>query len=392
MNCPGSNQLSEGMENRGSVFASEGTAAHEVCERALRDSLPCVSYMGDTVSVDGLVITVTLEMCEAAQIYVDHIRDRMDEMGYAGPVDMFIEHQFDLSVLNPPGPMYGTSDCTLWSEGNRHLDVNDFKYGAGVTVDAEGNSQLMMYALGAVVELGKVPNTIRVTIVQPRGHHPDGTIRSFEFTYEELVAFKKELLSAAALTFEPDAELNAGSWCRFCPAHAVCPAKRDLANDMAVQVFDAVTPDDAGAHLPSPEILTDEEVAHILRYSGTVMDWLRSVEGHVQRKLERGEDVEGYKLVTGRSNRRWVDAKRAEVYLRGRGLKKDERHTLKLVSPAQAEKLLKGGNKLPEHLYEKPDGKLKMVSVQDSRPAIERGAATSFGIMPGPSTDKTENN
>lgn len=386
MNCAGSIRMSEGIEDVGSDYAREGTAAHEVGERCLRHGTDAIAYLDTIVAVEDEQgvhhFTVTEEMAEAVQVYVDHIRNRIEELGGADAVTMFVEHRFDLTPLNPPGPMYGTSDCTLWVPEARHLDVNDYKHGAGVAVDATENSQLMMYALGAVVELGKRPETIRVTITQPRGHHPAGIIRSYDFTWAELIAFKEELFDRARATEDPDAPLNPGEWCRFCPAAPTCPAKREQTQLVTQDMFDVVAPPEEAGTLPAPENITDEQLAFILHNSGQVMDWLRSVEAHVMRRLERGK-FPGYKLVEGRSNRRWRDEDAVDTYLRGRGLKKDERYKSKLISPAQAEKALKGrdGPPLPERLWEKPEGKPKLVPEHDKRPAL--GAVTDvFGVVP----------
>lgn len=390
MHCPGSLRMSEGIEDKGSSYAREGTAAHELGERVLRQRLKLQGgvahdFIGESIEVEGELWLVTDEMADAVQVYVDHIQSRIDELDELDDegVEAFIEHRFDLARLNPPGPMYGTSDCTLWHEGTRHLDVNDYKHGAGVAVDAERNSQLMTYALGAVVELGKRPETIRVTITQPRGHHPEGIIRSYDFGWDELIAFKQELFEAARATTEPDAPLAAGEWCRFCPAHATCPAKQTQANLVAADAFAVVTPSDE-TELPNPEAIGDEQLRFIMEKSGQVVDWLRAVEAHVMARLERGEDFDGFKLVEGRANRRWKDPQAVDKYLRGRGLRKGERYTQRLVSPAQAEKLIKSleGPNLPEKLWEKPEGKLKLVPSSDKRPAIERGAQDVFGIVP----------
>lgn len=397
MNCPGSINASEGIEDEGSDYAREGTAAHEVGERCLRHGTDAIVYLDTVVAVEDEQgthhFTVTEEMCEAVQVYVDHIRRRIGEMGGEGVVTMFVEHRFNLERLNPPGPMFGTSDCTLWCEATRHLDVNDYKHGAGVAVDATENSQLMMYALGAVVELNKRPETIRVTITQPRGHHPDGIIRSYDFTWDELVAFKEELFQRARDTEDPDAPRVAGEWCRFCPAIATCETKKAQANLVAQGAFDVVAPPEEEQELPAPGTLSDEQLSFVLHHSGQVMDWLRAVEAHVMGKLERGTDFPGYKLVEGRSNRRWKDEEATDKYLRGRGLKKDERFKMKLVSPAQAEKALKGldGPPLPERLWEKPTGKMKLVPESDKRPAIQRGAENVFGVVPQDQHDTEEN-
>src|SRR5690606_21257143 len=118
-------------------------------------------------------VLVTEEMCEAVQVMLDQVWKLIDHP----TTQLFVEKKFDLAKLNPPGPMYGTADVVIWAPHYRHMAVLDFKYGAGVAVDATENEQLMMYGLGAVLAVDEKPETLSLTIVQPRANHPDGIIR-----------------------------------------------------------------------------------------------------------------------------------------------------------------------------------------------------------------------
>lgn len=393
MHCPGSIRLeADAPFQETSEYALEGSAAHEVAETCLADGTMAEEYVGKIISVpvrleDGErmeEVTVTEGMAEAVQVYVDYCRGLAPAVHPEGTAEYehFIEQRVDLAPLNPPAPMYGTADFVVWNESTKTLEVVDYKHGRGVAVDAAGNPQLLYYALGAVVALRKKPEHIRVTIVQPRGFHPDGTIRTAVYGWEELKAFKERLFEAAEVTQQDDAPLQVGDWCRFCPALATCPAQRENAIEVAQSEFD-VEPEFSP---PAPEALTPEQFQLVLERGDAVMDWIRAVHEHAIHLLDTGHDVPGYKLVEGRSHRRWTDEEAAEKYLANKRLKKDERLKMKVISPAQAEKKLKAMGKLDrarklDELIEKPEGKPKLVPVDDPRPALVPSAQEDFDVL-----------
>jgi len=401
MNCPGSIALSEGLPNKSSVYAQEGTAAHEVVEATLAAfdkgrPATAADMIGEFVTVDHdedgtpVMMAVTEEMATAAQECIDHVIARYEELiADYDEVHMYLERQFDLGPLNPPEPMFGTADITMWVPSIKHIEVIDYKHGQGVVVEVEENSQIMMYGLGATVSQGTIPNTIRVTIVQPRAPHHDGTVRSYDFGRDRLIEFKNELFAAAEATQDPDAPLAVGDWCKFCPAKVGCPAQKTHAVDLATVEFDVQPVETLESLLPVPGTLTPTEVSNIVARAGIMMDWLRDMESHALTLMQEGVNVPGFKLVAGRSNRRWKDADEAEKYLARQGLKKAERTTAKVISPAQAEKKMKAGGKDPkrlERLWEKPEGTPKLAPVEDNRPELPRSVDADFF----PTTD-TEN-
>lgn len=372
MNCPGSIRQSAGHEDVGSPYAWEGTAAHLIAERCLTAGTEPQQYVGEFVGVwvaeDQVeAIEVTEEMAEAVDEFVTYVRRKVKEAGPWAIVSY--ERTFDLAVLKPPLPMFGTADVVIWNPVTKHLIVIDYKHGQGVVVEVFENSQPMYYALGATVANGTIPKTVEITIVQPRAYHDEGSIRTYTFDRERLVAFKKELFTAAEATQAPDAPLKVGEWCKFCPAKVHCPAQREHAVELLQSDF---TYEDPTAP-PRPDQLTPEQVAVIVSRSGFVMDWLREVEAHALVTLQQGGAVPGFKLVEGRTHRRWTEPAKADAFLARQGLKKTERTTTKVISPAQAEKLLKARGAPAaslEKYWEKPDGKPKMAPLSDPRPAI----------------------
>lgn len=379
MNCTGSVQMSEGQPNDPNQYSAEGSVAHEVAEKTLRLNLSLgpesdwyikaeeVVAPGTVIEHDGFDVEVTETMCEAVDLFVGEVCKRV----VRGDT-VFIEHQFDLGPLNPPEPMFGTTDVAIWRPRTRLLRVIDFKNGY-IEVDPHENDQLLYYALGSVLALGDpVPERIELTIVQPRTSPP---VRSFTTDFKRLVEWKKQLFAAAHATQEPGAPLNVGEWCRFCPALAVCPAQQKRALEVARAEFGA---------LPDPVHLRDDDLLRVLPHVEQMVDWLRAVQARATSRLEAGVELPGYKLIASRTHRKWADEKAAETYLRGKRLPVASRYKPRqLVSPAQAEKALKRlGAELPERLVFKPEGRPKLAPASHSAPALAPAVVTEFGSPP----------
>lgn len=370
MNCPGSVASEEKVPASAgsSPYAREGTAAHEVAEMALNSGKDAIDFIGEMIVVEEHPIEVTEEMCDAVQVFLSHVR----KVARGG--QLMVEQKFDLSPLKPPDEMFGTSDAVIWKHRTKHLIVCDYKHGRGVAVDATENTQLAMYGIGSVLMLGKKPKKITLTIVQPRASHPEGAVRSHDYTYEELVAFKKRLFEAAAETKKPNARLQVGDWCRFCRAQPICPAQHSMAVTVAQTEFDVM---EAEPQLPSPEVLSDEQVAAILHHIPNLKAWLSSIEAYVHGRISQGEEFPGYKLVAKRATRKWKNPDEAL-----RELKKhlgEQAYKKTPLSPAQAEKALKGvGKRLKEDLFEKKSSGANLVPESDPRPALVGAAADDF--------------
>lgn len=390
MECPGSVRLSEGLPDSSSEYADEGTAAHEIGARALEKGVDADLWLDTVIQTDGMEnpVTVTDEMTEAVQVYVDYCRKRQKEAASSAGMNSWIETRFDLAPMNPPAPMYGTADFVLWQPPQKPqrqkvpgrtavltmpkpslLEVVDYKHGKGVVVEAEENEQFMYYALGAVVELKVKPDKIRVTVVQPRANHPAGIIRSWEFGWDELVAFKKKLFERALATLEEDAPLNPGDHCRFCRAQAICPAQQALVEETAQATFGAlVQVEEREQALVDPEALSLDQLKRAVELEPIIRSWFSAVSAHLKRLTEEGVDT-GYKLVAGRAMRRWLDEDEAEGYLVQ--VLGDEAYKKKLLSVAQAEKALKPlGMGLPDGAWHKVSNTTKLVPESDPRPAL----------------------
>ena len=370
MACPGSVRLTRDIPNPETEFSREGTLAHALSEHALRTGDPLSTYVGAIFGANP--VNVSAEMVEHVSVYVDYVRDRMRE---AKP--FWIEKKFTLESLGRE-EMFGTADWAGYYPELRMIEIADLKYGQGVFVDAFENEQLMYYALGALLDLsGEYPvDSIRVTVVQPRIGHADGTIRSFDFSVDDLLGFTNQLLDAAERTRDPNAPLIAGSHCRFCPASGRCPAQYAKAQETAMVEF-ATMPVDIP---PEPSILPDSLFAEMLPKLDILEDWIKAMRNRAKERLERGEKVEGFKLVDRKANRSWVDPDKTETWLVSQGKEEHEIFEMALKSPAQIEKLV-GKKNLPPEFTQKISSGHVMVPSSDPRPEKAISAAAEFALL-----------
>lgn len=324
--CPGSVQLSEGLESKSGYAAAEGTVAHLVGERALRGQ----TYKATCeVEQDGFKIQVDKAMVDHATEYKVIVEDLCDK-----DTVRHVEHRFHLEQLHPA--LFGTADCVLWHPGRQHLDVIDLKYGAGHAVEAEGNVQLKYYALGAMLSLGYNPKTIAVHIFQPRCPHPDGPHRTVEVDGLDMLDFAGYLVASVQETEKSDAAIRAGDWCRWCPAAGVpgrCPAQAKAANELARVAFSPVVPYDP------------QELATWLTRLPILEAQIKAVREFAYAEAEAGRMPPGYKLVEKQAREKWQTNVTAEDLNEAFGIcHADLLEEPSLKSPAQVRKLVPGKN------------------------------------------------
>jgi hypothetical protein len=371
-NCPGSLRMSEGIEARSSKYAEEGTAAHSLAEYCLRFNHDAAAMIGTTMP-GYEKFPVDAVMAENVQVYLD----LCTELGYPnGETECEIEARFDLSALYPG--MFGTADFVAYHPETRKLTVVDFKYGQGVAVEPQSNPQLLYYALGSMQKYHNRGLTeVELIVVQPRCPHPDGPVRRWSTTAVDLHEWSVDLIDAAKRTEDPDAPLNAGEWCRFCPAYAICPKAREKAAEVAAAVFSPV----GDMELPAdPKRLTQAQIGRVLREAYFVRDWVKQVEQFAYDEAQAGRIPEGFVLQEGRAGRRkWKDEDEAAFFLESI-LPENDVWVRSLKSPAQIEPLMTGKNKkqraavIAKYVEQEP-GKPNLVPVEQAtnpiRPAVE---------------------
>lgn len=346
--CPASVAAEEGIEDKGSEFALEGTAAHELAEISLKEAKNCDEYVGKELPESKFIVTA--EMANDTQIYVDFVRSHKGWATY--------ETRVDFSDWVPEG--FGTCDALI-IEGDT-MRVIDLKFGKGVKVDAENNSQGMLYALGAYSDYSFVSEikTVIINIVQPRLDH----VSEWSISIGDLLKWGEWVSQRAALCLEDGAEFNPGEkQCLWCKAKPTCRALMKHTESVILSAFDNID------EMKPISRLTEEEMSRVLDQRKMIVGWFDAIEEYATERLWSGKGFAGYKLVAGRSLRQWGDEQLAETALSG--LLGEDAFTRKLVSPAQAEKALgKQKAAMIEGLIVKPEGKPVLAPASDSRPAV----------------------
>lgn len=319
LNCPGSIRESQGIVSEPSIYAAEGTAAHEVAEACLtlKHKKNAADWIGKTVNTINpetkKYFVVTEAMAEAVQVYLDVVRS---EHAAADSSTLTVEKKFNLDWLRDK--MFGTNDAMV-SQPFGKLQVFDYKNGSGVMVDAENNPQALYYALGALGEANENAfESVEIIICQPNGQGEK--IKRWTVTAAYVYKWAKEvLLPGAEATDDPKAPLHAGDWCKFCPAKENCPKLRELAFETAAIAFttaDAMPIEGSKPiSLTPPTNLSNEQLGKILVVGHIIEDWVDAVRKLVHQKLLGGGKVPGWKLVAGRATRKWKNEEGAEVAL-----------------------------------------------------------------------------
>lgn len=385
MACAGSVVLEAAFPDKGSVYADEGTAAHTLAAYCLQDGTEAKDYLGETIHVGERKFVVDPAMVGHVADYVSFVRD------LAKGKQLLVERKVPIGHLTGETGATGTSDAVIIDGANRTLVVADLKYGMGVKVDAIGNHQLQMYALGAYEAYSLLADFSHVSmyIHMPRLNH----VSEYHITVEELMQFADRVKEAAHdvelaierhgdATIDFDVFLQPGEkQCRFCKAKATCPAL--LAEVTDVVGGQPATAADFAQFKPvdTTDGLGDNYLSIAMDKVGLVEDWCKAVRAEVERRLLRGDKVPGYKLVEGKQgNRQWVDSAKAEAALKALRLKQDEIFERKLISPTAAEKVLK---KTPakweklQGLISRNPGKPSVAPVTDKRPELAANTATA---------------
>lgn len=363
INCPGSIRLSAGIPDTSSVFAAEGTAAHETAEQILRGTLREENLIGHKVEVEGQEFIIDEEMAEAIMLYVTVCREYMERAK-----EFAIEERLDMTHV--ADGMTGTSDFNCYVESEALGVVADLKAGRGVAVEPD-DPQLLIYAMGLAKKLhNRGVRVLETCVVQPRCYHPDGPVRRFRISVADLLDMEADIADAAKRTEAENAPLNPGSWCKFCKAAAICPAMLEAVNEAAKIEFGEPAPVTA---------MTPKELSKVLAKVDLVEDWCRRVREYAFAEAQRGRVAPGWKLVQKRALRKWTDEDNAARLLSNLGVDDEEMFTKKLVSPAAAEKLVgKKGVALLGDLITKESSGVTLVSEDDPRPAVAPDAANEF--------------
>lgn len=357
LNCTPSARLEREFEDSSGEAAAEGTAAHALCEHKLRRALklrskkPVSQYGSDEMDshTDGYVEFV-LELIEQAK------------QACADP-KVLIEQRLDFSKYVPDG--FGTGDCLVIADGTLH--IVDFKYGQGILVEAEDNPQMKLYALGALELFDGIYDitSVSLTIYQPRREN----ISIHTVEKESLYRWADEVLRPLAeLAFVGSGDYCCGEWCQFCRAAVKCRARAEEKLKLTRLEFSL------------PPILSDVEIEEILAKLDDLTAWANDIRAYaLEAAANHGKQWSGFKLVAGRSNRKYANEEAVADAAKEAGYRDIFRQSL--ITVTEMEKLM-GKTKFNEilgGLIEKPPGKPSLVPLSDKRPAIHTfSAKTDF--------------
>ena len=285
LNCPPSARLCENYEDRGSDYAAEGTDAHALCEFRLKQALG----MPTEDPIENLS-WYNEEMEDCAAGYAAYVVELLEtaKQTCADPVVM-IEQRVNFSRWVQDG--FGTADCIVIADGV--MNICDYKHGKGVEVSAVANPQMMLYALGALEIFDDIYDidTVRMTIFQPR----KANVSVYEMEKADLLEWADtDLTQKAKLAYEGQGDFHCSEWCRFCKAKAEC--RERAAANLELARYDFQT----------PALLDDEEIADILGKVDALTAWASDVKEYALQQAISGKEWTGWKLVEGRSNRKYT--------------------------------------------------------------------------------------
>lgn len=348
LNCTPSARLELEFENTTSEAAREGTAAHALCEHKLKKFLkkrskrPVSDYNSD-------------EMEECTDAYVEFVMEQYEEAKKSckDPV-ILIEQKLDFSCYVPDG--FGTGDCIIISDDKLH--IIDFKYGQGILVEAEHNPQMMLYALGTLEIYDALYDIkeVSMTIFQPRREN----VSTWTIPIEELKVWaEEELKPKAQKAYDGDGEYLPGEWCTFCKAAVKCRARAEEKMRLARMEF------------RMPPLLTDAEIEEVLTVLPDLTKWANEITAYAtEAAIHHGKEWNGFKVVEGRSNRKYRDELLVAEAAKEHGYTDIYRQSLipmtemqKLMGKSTFEDILGA-------LIYKPPGKPTLVPNTDKRPAI----------------------
>lgn len=352
MACPPSVMATKDMPDTTSEYAEEGTAAHEVAEYKLRWSL------GEkNISPPSTGKFDADEIDRYTDVYAYYVSDVFETLRKNCPdAILLIEQRLDFSDYVPDG--FGTGDAVIIADDV--MQICDLKYGKGIQVAADNNPQMMLYALGALNMYGCLYDikTVRLAIIQPRLDN----ISEWEISVEDLYKWAEtELKPKAKLAAKGEGEFSAGEHCRFCKLKATCRKRAERMLELAKYDFSP------------PAELTKTEIAAVMEIAADLAKWADDVFAYAQAQaINNGVHWDGYKIVEGRSIRKFTDEKKVADICREQGYQLSQIYKTTLIGITDMEKLM-GKKRFREILSDfvtKPKGKLTLVPVTDKREEV----------------------
>lgn len=394
--CPASFRACEGLPNPPSFFAVEGTIAHSIHEHILLNGTPAKYFIGQRPH--AFMEVAEMDADEWALVPPDWVVDeehvnhvvRSVEWCQQFTGEYHIEQRVDISKYTPIEKQFGSCDFACIARDGT-LTIVDLKFGKGVKVYAERNHQLALYALGFIEAWDWLYafDKVEVCVSQPRLDHFD----MWRTTAAELRTFGAEMNRRFALALLPDAPFNPEEKaCQFCVFKGQCPALAQRMQEVALAMFDVIDDEIPAPSLkhdwpivgPSAQGMTPEQISSVLAHAALLTGFLEDVKQHAMGLMLHSQAVPGYKLVEGRSHRRWKTSREeAAGWMTANGIEPYKEP--ELISPAAAEDLIPAKGKEKKEikarlaaLVEKPRGAPTIAPVSDKREAYTATADDMF--------------
>ena len=352
LHCPPSAKLTAGVTEAPSEAALQGTAAHALAEHKLRRALKQQSKRPVSKYEDD-------EMNTHTDDYVAYVLEQYEQAKQTTPgAVIYIEQHLDFSNVVPGG--FGTGDCLIVADGTLH--VIDLKYGLGVLVEAEWNPQMMLYAIGALALFDALYDIeqVALTVFQPRREN----VSTWTISVTELNKWAEQTLKPAAeLAAKGEGEFYAGAWCQFCRIASTCRARAEANLELAKFEF------------APPAELSADEVADVLAQIPGLTRWASDVQDYALSQALSGERYEGFKLVAGRSIRKYTDETAVAEAAKAAGYRDIYKRSLLTITAMEKLMGKKQFSEILGDLVVKPEGKPTLVPVTDKRPELQVSTA-----------------
>ncbi len=351
LSCTASVKACEKYERTTNAQAEWGTDVHDIGEKMLKNEKWTCS---------------DVEKVECAQEYVHYCKELITPNS-----EQFIEVEYSLEFIQPE--MFGTGDFATFDKDKNHLDIVDLKTGHNL-VEAEENTQLMLYALGCINELdifGYYPETVTLHIVQTRANHTSSWTTSMKKLddFRHFVTKQAVNIQLGKTEFSPSDKA-----CKWCPHQGECTALKEHVETIVKGDFEDL--DDIDGHADK---LSNDGIKKILDNADLIESFVGAVKQVAVERINQGEEVEGYKLVESKTNRKWVDEEVVASYLKERNDGIDYYQAPKLKPMTQILKVLKDDEKIKEFVI-KPEGKPVLAKNDDKRPSL-KGVVEEFDVV-----------
>lgn len=367
MECSKAPRLEDTLKEQSSIYATEGSLAHLLSELKVSYEIKNIlkqEYIKNLKEIKANSL-YTDEMDKATDTYKDVCIERFNETkAITKDAVIMLEQRLNYSPWVPGG--FGTSDTTII--GDNSLEIIDFKFGKGVKVSANENTQMKLYALGAINQFGFLYDIekVKMTIIQPRLDN----ISTYEMSVEDLLKWGEEVVKPRAeLAFKGEGDFKAGDHCRFCKVKATCRARAEENTKLACLDF------------KKPPLLEDTEIVEVLNTVDELVKWAKDVQDYALSKaINENKQWPGMKLVNGRGSRKFIDEELVIKTLLDAGYETDAIYKKSVNTITEFEKQLgkKKFNELLGSLITKTEGKIKLVPEDDKRPEIKALAKEDF--------------